>query len=351
MASGLALDPNSVTGHLLAAYLHVAQRTIEPAKREFRWVLGRDAAHPRALLGLARIALEEGDLVGCRECLSSALRAYPDFPEARAVLDAIAAPDASATPPAAPPRLERLRLPGAARALVVVDAQGRALVERPAVEDGGPRLARVARLAGAALAAPGFGPLRRAIIDDREQTDFIRADSVLTLALALPRTTPIPQGFLEVNRLWGAVQHELAVTRDESLSHRPTASGECHEQIEAGARSRRNVARPSGPRHRGGPRAPALGARCAGRLAGRLRHRRRGSARAGRRAAGRAGGHARARSRSGGQPARPRRVSDGAVLGRRRHGASWPRAASDSSWRWPSRKRICSQFVPRSARQ
>lgn len=215
VASGLALDPSSVTGHLLAAYLHVAQRTIEPAKREFRWVLGRDPAHPRALLGLARIALEEGDLVGCRECLSSALRAYPDFPEARAVLDAIAAPDASAAPPAAPPRLERLRLPGAARALVVVDTQGRALVERPAVEGAGPRLARVARLAGAALRRAGFGPLRRAILDDREQTDFIRADSALTLALALPRTTPIPQGFLEVNRLWGAVQHELAVTRDE----------------------------------------------------------------------------------------------------------------------------------------
>ena len=215
VASGLALDPSSVTGHLLAAYLHVAQRTIEPAKREFRWVLGRDPAHPRALLGLARIALEEGDLVGCRECLSSALRAYPDFPEARAVLDAIAAPDASAAPTAAPPRLERLRLPGAARALVVVDTQGRALVERPAVEGAGPRLARVARLAGAALHRAGFGSLRRAILDDREQTDFIRADSALTLALALPRTTPIPQGLLEVNRLWGAVQHELAVTRDE----------------------------------------------------------------------------------------------------------------------------------------
>ena len=157
VASGLALDPNSVTGHLLAAYLHVAQRTIEPAKREFRWVLGRDPSHPRALLGLARIALEEGDLVGCRECLGSALRAYPDFPEASAVLDALAAPPTSATPTTAPPRLERLRLPGAARALVLVDAQGRALVELPAAEDGGPRLPRIAGLASAALKRAGFG--------------------------------------------------------------------------------------------------------------------------------------------------------------------------------------------------
>src|SRR5215470_12569133 len=145
VTSGLALDPNSVTGHLLAAYLHAAQRTIEPAKREFRWVLSRDPVHPRALLGLARLALEEGDLVGCRECLSSALRAYPDFPEARAVLDALtAASPANAAPATAPARLERLRLPAAARALVVVDAQGLLLAERPDVADAGPRLARIA---------------------------------------------------------------------------------------------------------------------------------------------------------------------------------------------------------------
>jgi tetratricopeptide (TPR) repeat protein len=216
VTSGLALDPNSITGHLLAAYLHAAQRTIEPAKREFRWVLSRDPVHPRALLGLARLALEEGDLVGCRECLSSALRAYPDFPEARAVLDALtAASPTNATPTAAPARLERVRLPAAARALVVVDAQGQVLAERPEVEDAGPRLARIAGLAGAALQRAGFGPLRRAIIDDHEQTEFVRSDSTLTLGLALPRTTPIPQGLLEVNRLWGTVQHELAVTRDE----------------------------------------------------------------------------------------------------------------------------------------
>jgi len=216
VTSGLALDPNSVTGHLLAAYLHAAQRTIEPAKREFRWVLSRDPVHPRALLGLARLALEEGDLVGCRECLSSALRAYPDFPEARAVLDALtAASPTNAAPAAAPTRLERVRLPGGARALVVVDTHGQVLAERPEVEDAGPRLARIAGLAGAALQRAGFGPLRRAIIDDHEQTEFVRADGTLTLGLALPRTTLIPQGLLEVNRLWGAVQHELAVTRDE----------------------------------------------------------------------------------------------------------------------------------------
>jgi hypothetical protein len=216
VTEGLALDPNSITGHLLAAYLHAGQRTIEPARREFRWVLSRDPVHPRALLGLARLALEEGDLVSCRECLSSALRAYPDFPEARAVLDALtAASPTNAAPAPAPARLERVRLPGSARAMVVVDTHGQVLIERPEVEDAGPRLARVAGLAGAALQRAGFGPLRRAIIDDHEQTEFVRADGAHTLGLALPRTTLIPQGLLEVNRLWGTVQHELAVTRDE----------------------------------------------------------------------------------------------------------------------------------------
>ena len=47
VARGLSLDPASITGHLLAAYLHVARRTVEPAKQEFRWVLERDPSHPR----------------------------------------------------------------------------------------------------------------------------------------------------------------------------------------------------------------------------------------------------------------------------------------------------------------
>jgi len=32
VARGLDVDPASITGHLLAAYLHVARRTVEPAK-------------------------------------------------------------------------------------------------------------------------------------------------------------------------------------------------------------------------------------------------------------------------------------------------------------------------------
>jgi tetratricopeptide (TPR) repeat protein len=211
---GLSLDPASITGHLLAAYLHVARRTIEPAKQEFRWVLQRDASHPRALLGLARIALEEGDVDGCRESLVRALRVYPDFPEAQALLDGLTT--RRPAPRAARPRLDRLRLPAAARALFVLAGDGVVIATRPeSAGEGGGRLARAAGLAAATLQRAGLGPLRRGIVADADETHFMRVDLTLTLALTLPRTTQITQGLLEVNRLWAAAQHELAVAKDE----------------------------------------------------------------------------------------------------------------------------------------
>lgn len=213
---GLSLDPASVTGHLLAAYLHVARRTIAPAKEEFRWVLERHPSHPRALLGLARLAVEEGDVDGGREALVRALRVYPDFPEAQALLDGLAA-----RPPAAPgarPRLDRLRLPAAARALVVLGSDGVVLAARPeGADEGGRRLARTVGLAAATLRRAGLGPLRRGIVADADDLHFLRTDVTLTLAVTLPRTTHITQGLLEVNRLWAAVQHELAVARDDEV--------------------------------------------------------------------------------------------------------------------------------------
>ncbi len=211
---GLSLEPASITGHLLAAYLHVARRTIEPAKQEFRWVLDRDPSHPRALLGLARLALEEGDVDGGREALVRALRAYPDFPEAQALLDGLAT--RRPAPPPGRPRLDRLRLPAAARAMFVLAGDGVMITARPAAASaGGHRLARAAGFAAATLRRAGFGLLRRGIVADTEDMHFLRADVTLTLALTLPRTTHITQGLLEVNRLWAAAQHELAVAKDE----------------------------------------------------------------------------------------------------------------------------------------
>lgn len=211
VAAGLAQDPNNLTGHLLAAYLHMAARTIEPARGEFTWILRRDPAHPRALLGLARIALEEGDVKACRESLEHALRIYPDFPEAQALLGATATRTVAAPP--APPvsPLERLRMPPLARAALVLGADGVVLTARPdAMAGHGERLARAAALAAAALRTARMGAPRRAIVETAEEAHFVRIDPALTVALALPRTTQISQGLLEVNRMWAAVGRDGA---------------------------------------------------------------------------------------------------------------------------------------------
>jgi tetratricopeptide (TPR) repeat protein len=217
VARGLMIDPASITGHLLAAYLHVARRSSEPARQEFRWVLARDPTHPRALLGLARLGLEAGDLDACREALGRALRAYPDFPEAQALLDGLATRSPAAPAPAAGPRLERLRTPETARGLFVVGGDGVLISARPdTAADEGRRLARAVGLATVALGRAGLGQLRRAVVEDADERHFVRADATLTLALTLPRTAPVTQGLLEVNRLWAAAQHELAVAKDEA---------------------------------------------------------------------------------------------------------------------------------------
>jgi tetratricopeptide (TPR) repeat protein len=207
VAAGLALDPDNLTGHLLAAYLHLAARTIEPARGEFAWILQREPTHPRALLGLARIALEDGDVMGCRDALTRALRRYPDFPEAQALLTAVGAvrpPARAASPPPASP-LERLRLPGRARAFVALGADGTVLAVRPAAgAEQAARLAGSAALAAAAMRSARLGPPRRAVLELGDESWFVRVEPTLTLALALPPTTQITPGLLEVNCLWAA---------------------------------------------------------------------------------------------------------------------------------------------------
>lgn len=212
VAAGLAADPNNLTGHLLAAYLHMAARTIEPARGEFTWILRRDPAHPRALLGLARIALEEGNVDACRESLGHALRLYPDFPEAKALLGATAARPSPAAVPVSP--LERLRVPPLARAMVALDPGGTVLLARPeGTADHCQRLARTVALATAALRSGGLGAPRRAVLSLGDEAQFVRIDADLVLALVLPGTTPITQGLLEVNRVWAAVAPDGAARR------------------------------------------------------------------------------------------------------------------------------------------
>jgi len=212
----LELDRDNLHAHLLAAYLHVARRATAPAKAEFRWVLGHDANHARALIGLARVALEEDDARACHDLLRRALRFYPEFPEAAALLEALRAKESSPAPRAAlpAPRVERLRLPGTGRALVVGRADGSLLAAQPATEDArevSEALARVLRLAAASLHRCGLGVVHRAIIDDGGDAVFVRTDGDLVVSLTLPRTTDPTQGLLDVNRLWSATLHELGV--------------------------------------------------------------------------------------------------------------------------------------------
>jgi tetratricopeptide (TPR) repeat protein len=208
----LELDRDNLHAHLLAAYLHVARHATAPAKAEFRWVLGHDANHARALIGLARVALEEGDGRVCHDLLRRALRFYPDFPEAAALLDALRARDSPAAAPA--PRVDRLRLPGTGRALIVGRADGGLIAAQPVTDeakDVSEALARALRLAAAALQRCGLGPVHRAIIDDGRDAVFMRTDGDLVVSLALPRATDPPQGLLDVNRLWSATLHELGL--------------------------------------------------------------------------------------------------------------------------------------------
>jgi tetratricopeptide (TPR) repeat protein len=204
---GLALDADNVIGHLLAAYLHAAGRAMAPAKAEFQWVLTRDPNHARALLGLARIAIEEREPAVCRELLTRALRFYPDFPEAQALLEAVTVAAVSTPPPAV--AVDHLRVPDHGRALLVARYDG--TLAAPAADDAeaGARAAALARIVGvaaAALARGGFGPVRRAIVEDAEDAVFARTDGTMLVALTLPRTTATTQGLLEVNRLWAGVR-------------------------------------------------------------------------------------------------------------------------------------------------
>src|ERR1700752_4735074 len=83
----LLLDPRSVVGHLLAASPPMVLPDPLQARPAFERVLELEPTQPRALLGLARVALEEDDVPACRALLTRALARYPDFPEARALLE------------------------------------------------------------------------------------------------------------------------------------------------------------------------------------------------------------------------------------------------------------------------
>ena len=208
IADGLRISPNIAVGHLLDAYLHVVFREMPAARASFRRVLALDPYHPRALFGLARIALEEGDIEGCRPFLDRAIQYFPDFPEAKALQEMVAtwtAPAATAAAPIGTVSTERLRLPPGARDLVLTHADG-TLAFAQGSEERQRQLAlhvtQVYRIASATLARAGLGALRRGVVEGASETTFLRSDGGVVLGVTLAREIEVGAGLVQVGRLW-----------------------------------------------------------------------------------------------------------------------------------------------------
>jgi tetratricopeptide (TPR) repeat protein len=221
VAQGLRLAPNSGVGHLLSAYLHLAFRQIGPAKNELHSVLALDPYQPRALLGLAKIALEERDFAACRPFLDKALQFYPDFPEARALQEMVSSwattPAASSQRPAyaGPPiQAEKLKPPAGGREFVLTQTDGTLVFSQQDdkdAEDLAAHVTQVYRIASATLQRAGLGALRRGIVQAVTETTFFRSNDKFVLALSFPQDVKVGFGLLETDKLWTSSLRELGV--------------------------------------------------------------------------------------------------------------------------------------------
>lgn len=207
---GLRRTPTSATGHLLAGYLHLAVREVQPAREAFQSALTLDPYHPRALLGLARIAIDGGDPDAARRALERALLYHPDFPEARVLEKVLAARTAVhgafAGAQARPLRagvIRRLSRDGRDPILARLDGT---VVFAQCDEGREPVLAhhviQVVRIASATLARAGLGALRRGVIEGAQASTYLQTDVGLVLALTLPSGTSIADGWSALGRLW-----------------------------------------------------------------------------------------------------------------------------------------------------
>ena len=203
---GLRRTPTSAAGHLLAGYLHLAVREVQPAREAFQSVLALDPNHPRALLGLARIAIEGGDPDAARPALERALLYHPDFPEARVLEKMLAVRTAvHANLAAARTRARTMQLSRDGRDPILARLDG-TVVFAQCDEGQKPVLAQhviqVVRIASATLARAGLGALRRGVIEGAQASTYLQTDVGLVLALTLPSGTSIADGWSALGRLW-----------------------------------------------------------------------------------------------------------------------------------------------------
>jgi predicted regulator of Ras-like GTPase activity (Roadblock/LC7/MglB family) len=209
------MDPDSVVGHLLAGSLHAVFRDPASARASFARVLRLDPTHPRALLGLARIAIEEDDPRGAAELLRRALARYPDFPEAQALLAVITADAGPGTRPArtAPAlRADRLRVPVESREMVVARPDGTLLLAQPRgprSDEIAARTAQLYRLAAALVGRAGCGALRHAVVEGAAETTVTRADRDVLLSLTFGRDVALSAALAHLDRVWTHCRVEI----------------------------------------------------------------------------------------------------------------------------------------------
>jgi len=215
----LGREPKNALALLLGGYLHAALRDSRAARAAFRAVLTLDPEHPRAMLALARIAFEDGEVGPAQQLLEKALRIYPDFPEALALLDATRAvageparvidPVASGTLMA---RLSRVPRPEGTRECLLLTTDGGLLLAHPATATRDAlavHLARVASLGSATLARAGLGAMRRASVSANPGTTFIAIEGRHVLALTLPPETTVGAGQTQTAELWKRLAAEI----------------------------------------------------------------------------------------------------------------------------------------------
>ena len=213
---GLHLDPDNVVRLLLAGSVHAVFRETQLAQTAFERVLALDPTHPRALLGMARMALEAGGVGTCADFLRRALGRYPDFPEARALLEAVSHAGADTAPRPAPTSailVERLRVPQESREALLARIDATLICAQPhgtSTEEVAARTSRLCRLTGALLTRSGLGPLTYAVLEGAAETTFLRADGEIVLSLAFGRDIEISAGLTHVERVWANCHHELA---------------------------------------------------------------------------------------------------------------------------------------------
>jgi tetratricopeptide (TPR) repeat protein len=213
---GLQLDPNNVVGLLLAGSLHAVFRETQLAQTAFERVLTVDPTHPRALLGMARMALEAGEAGTCTDFLRRALGRYPDFPEARALLDAVSHADVDTAPRPAttqPLRIERLRVPQESREALLTRLDATLIFAQPRgkhTDEVVTRTARLCRLTTTMLARCGLRRMTHAVLEGAAETTFLRANDEIVLSLAFGHDIELAAGLAHVERVWATCRQDQA---------------------------------------------------------------------------------------------------------------------------------------------